>query len=111
MREIRFRCWDSEKKEMIFNFRMSSEGFVYIDDGLGIVPSDEFEIMQYTGLHDKNGKEVFEGDIVKDDMGHYLKPTEIKMDRLFWHDFVEYGLEPENIEVIGNIYMNLELLT
>jgi uncharacterized phage protein (TIGR01671 family) len=57
MREIKFRAWDKEDKVMVEFFpgdNLSDEYFC-----------EPFIIMQYTGLKDKNGKEIYEGDIVK----------------------------------------------
>ena len=66
MREIKFRAWDKEDKE-IFQVIMISwfegKGMVLSGRGGSIVASD-CELMQYTGLKDKNGKEVYEGDVV-----------------------------------------------
>ena len=62
MRDIKFRAWSKEKKEMIYF------GIFDTDEGYHIQAQtmlEELPLMQYTGLHDKNGKEIYEGDIVK----------------------------------------------
>ena len=71
-------------------------------------------IMQCTGLKDKNGKLIYEGDIVKDDHGawHYVKWVYDSW-QLFPCTQNNYtiGIVDDEIEVIGNIYENPELLT
>lgn len=72
MREIKFRAWDKEEKKMTEIFEIGGNNSIcYRDiedvymcgkDDLGCL---EFEIMQYTGLKDKNGKEIYERDIIK----------------------------------------------
>jgi len=66
MREIKFRAWDKKGNNMVFplfpkhiQYAEDYTGFASgrIDDG---VFEDSFEIMQYTGLKDKNGKEIYE---------------------------------------------------
>ena len=112
MRELRFRVWDSCKKRWM----------------LFIEPIDEFEeceispepafnsliIEQYTGLKDRNGKEVYEGDILMDDCSDPLEYWTVK------HEYgkfvgeaqgvVEDVYELTDLEVIGNVHENPELL-
>ena len=121
MREIKFRAWDKKYNEMIPDLIC-----FYKDGGIShnnhfnsdISPfrgymwdSRNLEVMQYTGLKDKNGKEIYEGDIVK---GNYLKGIGV----VEWNDkFCKFDIShkmnitpSDECEVIGNIYENPELL-
>jgi len=117
MREIKFRAWDKLKNEMVvgeyYNL-VSFEGDVYQFSLGKLLKEKQFELMQFTGLKDKNGKEIYEGDIVKD----IDKPLRIDLvDVIEWNSeeacFMagDYGAgQFSRIEVIGNIYGNPELI-
>ena len=62
MREIKFRAWHEERKEMYDNITFNNfDGYYLISGDCNI---DDLKFMQYTGLKDKNGKEIYEGDIL-----------------------------------------------
>lgn len=120
MREIKFRAWDLRNNKWFHQdlFIMTNAGFYpdfrEFDDDQSLW-DHEFDLMQYTGLTDKNGVEIYEGDII---LRRYYSPMfkqnlETKM-AIEWNERdTSFGLWKEKIqyvEVIGNIYENPELL-
>ena len=128
MREIKFRAWDKMDNEMIFDIVYNYDG--QYDFAINRNPFSffilhgGFEVMQYTGLKDRNGVEIYEGDIliaptfnagqrhmcvvVFENAGFKLKlisPKEYKNDRMLFYE----SYNGEKCEVIGNIYQNKEL--
>lgn len=106
-RVIKFRAWDKEKNKFEPYFVINQNGDIYFSGNERI--QEQLVLMQYTGILDKNDKEIYEGDIVD---CQYLKPKLVEYSPLygFMGNFPE-GLQEELCEVIGNIYENPELLS
>lgn len=106
--EIKFRAWDKNNKEMIYisDFYWFEEEGVHDSDGNGHYTN--YELMLFSGVHDKNKKEIYKGDIVIVDDKIY----EVKY--LFAQFFIGLNMpiayKRFKCEVIGNIYENPELL-
>jgi len=133
MRQIKFRAWDTKYKKMIFTgFHLLGEVMAFGEieeycmktkgDNGSIGRWNDIEIMQYTGLKDKNGKEIYEGDWCeaefRDRKGIQVIQGQIIMDDYMWcidcrgcvGDDIFSINRPYNFEIIGNIYENPELL-
>lgn len=135
MRPIKFRAWDRKSKKMrtvddlknlwtlcnhggevktIPNVIVINQS--YKGDDLELVVDKDCDLMQYTGLKDKTGKEIYAGDLLKDEQGNIGK--------VFWqnsqaHFAINWQRKDGSYdtdccfgygEVIGNIYENPELL-
>lgn len=118
MKEIKFRAWDKVSETMHnIGFHIDAGGLVvrhthYWENEPDLV------LMQFTGLLDKNGKEIFEGDIIKWKHGDEKGTSQV------WFDESQCGFCENQIdktsgfflgwlkekEIIGNIYENPELL-
>ena len=142
MREIKFRIWDMDRKVMLGSQRVIFydedfyENFRDFEDGILI---ENIVVMQSTGLIDKHGFEIYEGDIVRDSkvvddisivrFGEFGVPNFEKLEYqdialgFYFEDASEYkdvspfnmtiplnSCRAEDVEIIGNIYQNKELL-
>lgn len=116
----RYRAWLKEDKEMIdveeINFYNGE--FDFIGDAITwMCKSNNCVLMQSTGLKDKNGKEIFEGDVVKLAKDVYSEPTYYEIVRhrggAYRLESKRYGCElwlrHTDCEIAGNIYENPEL--
>ena len=135
MRPIKYRAWDKETKEMreitgLHFFESGKLSSISYDSTGGEVQDIDvkfFEVMQFTGLKDKNGKMIWEGDILEYDGetckhcnkllydGHkpYVitwKDAEFSCDEINSENFMATCIWPTSMKIIGNIYENKDLL-
>lgn len=115
MREIKFRAWDKKRKFMLTIFDNTTADEWFLPN-----MKEDYEVMQYTGIHDIYGNEIYEGDIVylrRSFFGFELKPDKFLVRFKRGNFVIENelsilfdlrGYRPlgwcERIEVIGNIY-------
>jgi uncharacterized phage protein (TIGR01671 family) len=124
-REIKFRAWDIEDNRMHYERNIEELGKEEFDPSFifhyrQYQPfNSRFVLMQFTGLKDKNGKEIYEGDIVRRNNHAYGTPdwTEKAYELVWGEKKARFELEGDNtwgliweMEVIGNIYENPDLL-
>ena len=111
MRDIKFRAWIKEKKRLTGSFGLDDVdcGFL-VHLGGSVGPEDS--VMQYTGLKDANGVEIYEGDIVSlANAAPGYSPAVIDYaGATFGLSTTSTGIENWEIEIIGNLYENPELL-
>jgi hypothetical protein len=107
MREIKFRAWDMAKKEMMYDYCYLNKGNKFncytSTDNIRIIES----VMQYTGIKDANGEEIYEGDILQDSDGY--------IDTVLYHEDGYYhagdwsGDDFRDLVIFDNICENPEL--
>ncbi len=121
MRPIKFRAWDKKNSCWVVNFLIQANGTaIAIADNWNTASYDqrEIELEQFTGLLDKNGKEIYEGDIVR------LNRNDISHSGPIVYSGASFGMQSQTkwwihsiedqageLEVIGNIHETPELVT
>ena len=132
-RDIKFRLWSKIGKKFIetdnpdLDFVINNNGYLYsIEYCYGetcILPQMDTEVLQFTGLKDRNGKEIYEGDILKynfpyDGRLKHVSPVKFLeteasfgIKDIYGNEIPLYRITANNyFEVVGNIYENPELL-
>jgi uncharacterized phage protein (TIGR01671 family) len=132
MRKIKFRAWDTENKVMIYDIQNAYDGHgsATIEEHCGCCCSfnsfldvENYIVEQFTGLHDKNRKEIYEGDIVRafiigHPLGSYTSNEVVVFECGCFFLKLDVGrstatlggFNSTEIEIIGNIHENPELL-
>lgn len=122
MREIKYRAWEHDRKIICYGYE------TYISDA----EQNKYPLMQFTGLLDKNGKEIFEGDIIQfryndkcEELGYETVNAVVEFERgMFVCKEIGFDYEGkkelpmslyefmqgEEITIVGNIFENSELL-
>lgn len=116
MREIKFRVWNVEEMGEVITVDWLEKKVVYLRKGDKEMFSAYFKdckLMEYTGLKDKDGIEIYEGDILIDRHTEELCQIEFEEGK-FVASFSTYVTDLsevyQDLEIVGNIYENSELL-
>jgi len=126
MREVKFRVWDKFSKRMghVDRIHLDDKELSYITKSKDVVVYRDYKnecvLMQYTGLKDKNDKEIYEGDIVEyEDEVNGVWAEYFGIPIIYSNEYAMFCFKDDegnllniyrNLKVIGNIYEDKELL-
>lgn len=126
---FRFRVWNTEEKEMIYNAEFAYDGINYSTNNIininnndlhiscfgEYLENKEYIVMQCTGLKDENGKLIYEGDIIEENKSKYVVGYgwngSYDIMSIDTHNYFSIGtLHTEKTKILGNQYENPKLL-
>ena len=122
---FKFRVWNKEEKVMHYDAEQTYDFMtgkpVICKESFGELLEDKnYIVMQCTGLKDKNGKLIYEGDLLKTRFGLILKVYWREQSAMFWLEtldgvipftfYAKQQLDGDLMEIIGNVYENKELV-
>lgn len=128
MKNLKFRAWDKRREDFRNDIFVDTNGNLYqfskitgYGQAITYLDNEHIVLMQSTGFKDKNGKEIFEGDIVQYLDGEYSFTgvvensvfgiyVESKYDNYNFEDFSDENTRKSDVTIIGNIYENKGLL-
>lgn len=127
--QIRVRAWHRKQKKMYYPEEMGADQLTLMSDGQGFINvhgrdtqlskiyGDTMVPLMSTGLRDKNGKEIYLGDVIRDNTGLCVvawneKLASICLRRNGWafDHFFEEAVSPKDCEIVGNLYENPNLI-
>ena len=121
IRDIKFRAWDENTLKMYYSYFDSdinddSREYHPISFAIGYKGRKNIILLQFTGLTDSNGKDIYEGDIIEYTQHHFnTDMVKIKRKIVKWNydrwNIYQTNAGESNIKVIGDIYERPEILT
>lgn len=128
MKGIKFRAWDNRNNEMVYSeksdcFYINTKGVLFMyaipksESGLATIYYKSYDVEQFTGLKDINGKDIYEGDVISRDINCMYDVGKVNEEVGFWEGRYNSGdaninnvIASFNAKVIGNIHEDSELL-